>query len=134
MIASHAPVHDTVTAYAVVPSWMLTAVSDVTLAATASFLLFVVQYTLTSPWWRDRVGTTIVVKDIVLLGILVPACVLVFRQHAISPFAYAWIDIFVLGGATLVMCWRCVVWWLEKKPAFVQHWLDRRQAKDDKTS
>jgi hypothetical protein len=127
-MASHAPVHDTVTAYAMVPSWMLTAVSDVTLAATAAFLLFVVQYTLTSPWWKDRVGTTIVLKDIVLLCILVPGSLLVFFPHLITPVTSAWIDIFVLGGAAAVMCWRCVVWWLEKKPAFVQRWLDRRSA------
>lgn len=87
-----------------------------TVVATAVILIHVVQWTFTQPWWVDTIGTTLVLKDIALLGILVPSSLNVLFPGFISPLAEGWIDLITLGAISVIMAWRAVVWWRIKKP------------------
>ena len=87
-----------------------------TFAATAAIFAWVAQYTLSSPWWRDPIGRTIAVKDLFLLGFLVPSCLNFLWPGLISVTDLVFFDIALLAGMTLVMLWRCVIWY-RLKPA-----------------
>jgi hypothetical protein len=92
------------------------AIDGVIWASTVLVLIFVVQYTLSAPWWRDPVGRTVVAKDICLLFLLIPACILLVWPHAFTPMEVAVIDLISLGGVAVVMVWRCVVWFKINPP------------------
>jgi hypothetical protein len=85
-------------------------------AATALTLLFVIQYTLSSPWWRDQVGRTVVMKDVCLLALLVPSSVLMVWPHALTPLQAEWIGVSSIGGVAIAMAWRMAVWYRIRKP------------------
>lgn len=88
----------------------------VLVAATAAVIWWTVQYTLSSPWWRDEVGRTFVLKDIALLGLLVPSCLLVPFPQLLTPFEAVTIGVCVLGGIFIIMAWRSVTWWKIQRP------------------
>lgn len=115
LVAYHGPVAGDLH-FTVIPPWLLSSLGWATIAFTASILVFVVQYTLTSPWWYDPVGSTIVLKDLLLLAILVPSSVAFLWPDLIDRLLMAEIDLAVLAAATLVMVSRCVVWWHIKRP------------------
>ena len=119
-LAAASPHHQIVRAVYLLPPWMTDSLDGATIAATLAIFLFVLQYTLTSPWWRDQVGTTIVVKDLALLAILVPSCAVLIWHSLLTVRQSAWISLIVLSLMTLVMLWRCVVWYRVSKPRFLQ--------------
>lgn len=83
----------------------------VLIAGMTSIAAFVVQYTLLAPWWRDQLGRTLVIKDILLTLVLVPSVLaLFFRFGRASGHIAAWFDIAVFGAITPVMIWRMLVW------------------------
>lgn len=92
------------------------AVNGVIWASTVLVVLFVLQYTLAAPWWRDPVGRTVVAKDIALLFLLIPACILLVWPHALDIWAAAALELASLGGVAVVMVWRCIVWWKINPP------------------
>lgn len=98
------------------PAWLPTGINDGTVAFAAAVIAFVFQYTFTSPWWKDQVGITIVIKDACLLGILVPASINYVWPGTISATTMLWLDLIVVWTATASMIWRCVVWFHIRRP------------------
>jgi hypothetical protein len=83
----------------------------VLISGALSVLLFVAVYTWYAPWWRDEIGRTIVVKDILIAIMLVPTILSLFFEFTrLSSRVAAWVDIGLFGLLTPVMLWRCVVW------------------------
>jgi hypothetical protein len=80
-------------------------------AGILSVLAFVVQYTRLAPWWRNEIGRTLVVKDILLILLLIPSLLsLFFRFSRLTSHVAAWTDIALIGALTPVMLWRIRVW------------------------
>lgn len=92
------------------------AVDGVIWAATASVVWFVLQYTLSAPWWRDPVGRTVIAKDLALLCLLIPACILLAWPSIFTQTDDEVIDLVSLGLVTVTMAWRSVVWWRIRPP------------------
>jgi hypothetical protein len=94
------------------------------IASTVSVLLFVLQYTFTSPWWDDPLGFTVVAKDLALLILLVPASLLLVWPHLLTPLGAIITEVTSLALITMTMVWRSVVWYRIKKPwpALVMVW------------
>lgn len=76
-----------------------------------SVLLFIVQYTRLAPWWKDQIGRTIVLKDILLFLALIPTTLtLFFNFSRLDSTVSAWIDIGIFFLIAVVMIWRTIVW------------------------
>lgn len=99
-----------------IPAWLLEAIKVTVWTSTASVLWFVLQYTLTSPWWRDPVGRTVIAKDGALLVLLVPSCLLLVWPQLFTMAERAAIELASLALITVFMAWRSVVWWRIKPP------------------
>jgi hypothetical protein len=89
-------------------------------AAAISVILFVVQYTLSSPWWRDPVGRTVVLKDLAVLVLLLQICLLFLWPHLLTMTGELVLDLGSLVGVTLVMLWRMAVWYRIKPPTVLR--------------
>lgn len=83
----------------------------VLLAAVVSVLAFVVQYTLLAKWWKNDIGRTLVVKDILLILSLLPTVMsLFFHFNRVTSHVAAWTDVVMFGLLTPCMLWRIRVW------------------------
>ena len=81
------------------------------IADVVSIVAFVADYTRLAPWWRNPIGRTIVVKDILLVLVLIPSVLsLFFTFSRLSSHIAAWVDVVLLGSLAPVMLWRIVVW------------------------
>lgn len=103
-----------------VPVWLSDTGDVVVWAATISVVLFVVQYTLSSPWWRDPVGRTVVAKDCALLCLLIPAVLVMVWPGLLDPVAGEIVGVTSLALVAAAMLWRSVVWWRIRPPFFVK--------------
>lgn len=80
-------------------------------AATLLTIAFLVQYTMLAKWWRNFVGRSLVFLDISLLGVLIPACILLAKPKWTRFFASNWyltIECLVLAVVSFVMLSRMV--------------------------
>lgn len=92
------------------------------LAATVAVLWWVAQYTLSSPWWKDNIGRSFVYKDMLLLLILVPSCLIWIWPHMLTRTEGLALEGVVFGGIALVVGSRCVSFWRIQRPAPVKMW------------
>lgn len=72
---------------------------------------FLIQYSIQAPWWRNFVGRSIVMLDIAILGLLIPACIELAKPHWHAFFASNWmlgIEVLVLLTTTLVPLTRMI--------------------------
>lgn len=61
--------------------------------------------------WRNQIGRTIAVKDILLVLCLLPSIMsLFFHFSRLTSHVAAWIDVALFGLIAPVMCWRIIVW------------------------
>jgi hypothetical protein len=73
---------------------------------------FIVCYTMWASWWRDPIGRTIVIKDVLLLVAFVPPILSMFLHfNRFTSFIAAWVDIAMVGLIGLVMIWRIYAFW-----------------------
>ena len=80
-------------------------------AGVLSVLAFVADYTRLAPWWKDEIGRTLVVKDILLILMLVPTILsLFFSFSRLTSYVAAWTDVSMFALLTPVMWWRILVW------------------------
>ena len=81
------------------------------IADVVSIVAFIADYSRMASWWRNPVGRTIVVKDILLVLVLIPSVLsLFFTFSRLSSHIAAWVDVALLGALAPVMLWRIVVW------------------------
>lgn len=91
--------------------WILFAFKVVLIAGIVSIIAFIVQYSRYAPWWRNEIGRTLIVKDILLVLLLVPSILSLFLHFSrLSSHIAAWIDVGLFGLLTPVMIWRIAVW------------------------
>lgn len=112
-----------------VPVALTDAVDGSVFAATVTVLVFTVQYTLSSPWWNDPIGRTVVFKDLALLILLIPASLSLIWPSWLSPISGAVLSVVSTALITIAMAWRSVVWFRIRKP-----WPFQRGPVDDKDS
>ena len=61
--------------------------------------------------WRNEIGRTIAVKDILLILALIPSILsLFFKFSRLTSHVAAWFDVAVFGLIAVAMCWRSRVW------------------------
>lgn len=80
--------------------------------ALAAIVAFIACYSAWAEWWKDPVGRTIVVKDLLLLIAFIPPVLSMFLHFsgATSRVA-AWFDVAMLGLIGPAMIWRVFVFW-----------------------
>lgn len=72
---------------------------------------FVIEYWRLAPWWRNPIGRTIVIKDLLLMFALLPSVLSIFFQfNRLDSVIAAWVDVVLIGLIGPVMIWRSVVW------------------------
>jgi hypothetical protein len=98
------------------PAYIIDLLKAGVTGAALAIVLFLVQYTVSAPWWMDPVGRTVVAKDAALLVLLGPNCLSIFWPSLVSPMVIAWADISALFLVTTLMAWRCVVWYRIQRP------------------
>lgn len=91
--------------------WIVLLFKVVLITDVIAVIAFVVQYWRLAPWWRNQIGRTIVVKDILLAACLIPSIMsLFFKFSRLTSHVAAWIDLALFGLIAPVMCWRIIVW------------------------
>lgn len=85
----------------------------VLVAGVLSVLLFAVRYHQMTRGgvWRNEIGRTIIVKDVLLILMLLPSILSLFLKfNRLTSHVAAWIDVVLFGLLTPVMLWRAAVW------------------------
>jgi hypothetical protein len=96
-----------------VPGYYAVLLKIVLILDIVTILAFVGEYSYRADWWRDEIGRTIVVKDILLLAVIALVAASVFFQFSrLTSEVAAWTEIGMLGGVSLAMAWR--TWVFEK--------------------
>lgn len=91
--------------------WIILLFKIVLLADLAALAAFIGLYTAWAPWWRNPIGRTIVVKDVLLALALLPSVLsLFFHFSRLTSHVAAWCDVATFGLIGPVMVWRCAVW------------------------
>lgn len=98
------------------PAYILDLLKAGVVSAAAAIVLFIVQYTVSAPWWLDPVGRTVVAKDAALLVLVGPNCLSIFWPSLVSPMIIAWADISSLFLVAGLLAWRCIVWYRIQRP------------------
>jgi hypothetical protein len=83
------------------------------ISGTLSVAAFAVCYHLMTRGavWRNEIGRTIIIKDILLVLMLTPSILSFFWHFSrLSSHVAAWVDIGLFGLLTPVMLWRIAVW------------------------
>lgn len=90
---------------AIIPAFKVVEVSGlVTIAA------FVTCYTRWAAWYRNAIGRTIVIKDLLLVIAFIPSVLSLFLNFSrLTSHIAAWSDIAMIGLISPVMIWRIVV-------------------------
>jgi len=83
---------------------------------------WVIQYTLSSPWWKDGVGRSFVYKDLFILLILIPSCLRFIWPYLLTVTESLVIQCVTFGGIALVVGTRCVTFWRIQRPAPAKMW------------
>lgn len=91
--------------------WLILALKIVTIAAFASLAAWIAIYTRLSPWWRNPIGQTLVIKTALIALLLVPTILsLFFDFNRLTSIIAGWMDVGLIGLIVPVMVWRSVVW------------------------
>ena len=92
------------------PALMILLTKIALIADMVTIVAFVLDYSRLAPWWRNPFGRTIVVKDLFLLGIVSLVVMSVFFHFSrLTSQVASWIQIALLTGMALAMCWRIIV-------------------------
>ena len=91
--------------------WIILLLKIVLTSGALSVITFILVYSRLAPWYRNEIGRTLVVKDILLVLMLTPSLLsLYFQFNRLTSHIAAWLDIVLFGALTPVMLWRCAVW------------------------
>jgi hypothetical protein len=83
----------------------------VLVADVVSIAAFIAQYWRLAPWYKNPIGRTIVIKDILLIVCLLPSVLSLFWHFSrLTSHIAAWVDVASFGLIAPVMAWRILVW------------------------
>lgn len=81
------------------------------IADLAAVILFVVVYTLLAPWWRNPVGRTLVLMDILVGVAVLPTVLSLFWQFSrLTSLVAAWCDVGTFAAIAMVVLLRIPLW------------------------
>jgi hypothetical protein len=84
----------------------------VEVASVATIVSFVACYTLWAPWYRNAIGRTIVIKDLLLIVVFIPSILSIFLHYnRLTSHIAAWLDVAMIGLISPVMIWRTYIFW-----------------------
>ena len=84
--------------------------ADLIADETAVFL-FVAVYTLLAPWWRNPLGRTLVMLDILIGLALLPSVLSLFWHFSrLTSFVAAWCDVATFAAIAIVLFLRIPLW------------------------
>lgn len=91
---------------------LMTVIKWSLLAMAIMLVACIVQYTLYQPWWKDQVGFTVVLLEIMMLIQILPQMYGdFFVKDAQGLLGLAWAAIIIAEGVTLALGVRFVIWW-----------------------
>lgn len=74
-------------------------------------VLFVVVYAMLAPWWRNPIGRTLVMMDILIgLGLLPSVMSLFFHFNRQASLIAAWFDVADFAAIAIVLFLRIPLW------------------------
>jgi len=92
------------------PSLMILLTKITLIADMVAIVAFVLDYSRLAAWWSNPVGRTIVIKDLFLLAVISLSLAPVFFHFSrFTSQVASWIQIGLLGGIAVAMCWRIIV-------------------------
>lgn len=81
------------------------------IADIVAVVLFTVVYSLLAPWWRNPIGRTLVVMDILVGAAVCPSVLSLFWSfNRLTSLIAAWADVAVFGAIALVILARIPLW------------------------
>lgn len=96
--------------------WLLLATKVVLVSNVVFIAAFVGNYTRLAPWWKDTLGRTIVIKDLLLVAAEAPIILSLFLSFSrLTSEVAAWTELCCLGLITPAMAWRIAVWQKEHR-------------------
>lgn len=98
------------------PGFLIAALQWSVVATSVAAVWFIIQYTLTSPWWHDQLGRTVVAMDTATLVLMVPNVIRFFWRGVISSLALGYTDVIAILMTFTIIVVRCVVWFRIEKP------------------
>jgi len=91
--------------------WIILLFKIVLVADLVCLAGFVAVYTRLAPWWRNPIGRTLVIKDLLLAAALTPSILSIFVHfNRLTSHIAAWADVITFGAIAPVMIWRIAVW------------------------
>jgi hypothetical protein len=94
-------------------SLLITLTKGALIADIVGITLFVADYSRLAPWWKNPIGRTIVLKDLLLLGVISQVVLSVFFHFSrLTSQVASWIQVGELIGMALAMLWR--IWVFER--------------------
>lgn len=77
----------------------------------AAILAFVGIYTKFAPWWKNVIGRSIVILDLLLGAAFIPSVISLFWSlNRLTSHIIAWIDIGIFALIAGAMATRCITW------------------------
>lgn len=81
------------------------------IADLTAVVLFTAVYTVLAPWWRNPVGRTLVVLDILLGLAVIPSLLSLFFQFSrLTSYLAAWFDTGIFALIALALLQRIPLW------------------------
>lgn len=81
------------------------------IADLVAVLLFTVIYSALAPWWRNPIGRTLVMMDILIgLAVLPTVLSLFWRFNRLTSLLAAWADVGIFAAIALVILIRIPLW------------------------
>ncbi len=89
---------------------ILLAFKVVEVASVVTIVAFVACYTRWAAWYRNPIGRTIVIKDLLLIIAFIPSILSLFWTfNRLTSHIAAWLDVAMIGLISPVMIWRIFV-------------------------
>lgn len=91
---------------------VLNDVGNVAIWASAVFIvIFTIQYSVLSPWWRHFIGITIIGEGMAILAIYIPTLMVLAGAGPYTGTAwYLWLTVVIVVATAFFMGTRIVVW------------------------
>lgn len=91
--------------------WLSLYAKVVEISAVAAGLLFVIQWTWYSPWWRDIVGRTVIAEAAAVLLSIMPGLVeSFFDLTSLEKEELRWFNVSAVALIPIIYIWRVYVW------------------------
>ena len=82
----------------------------VVVADLVAIAAFIADYSRLAAWYKNPIGRTLVIKDLLLGAAFIPSVLsFFFKFNRLTSHIAAWIDIALFAGIAAVMTWRTVV-------------------------